>query len=201
VKRAFVGVLLTAVLAVGPMTAAQAVPPTGLSISIHDGSSELHSGDKLAYTATVRNSGTAQVEGRLAITVPAYVHVTDAAGAERTGADSNWTVVVPAGGSVTKKLVGVLGNIPKAEVRVTTLVSLYVGDATQPVIRSAESDTIAGVKDPAHAVSDRPAESAATPIGWIGLAGGAIALVVVVVLAWGFGRRRRIHPSHTGESR
>jgi hypothetical protein len=194
VKRAFVGALLTAVLTVGPMTAAQAVPPTGLSISIRNDSSELHSGDSLAYTATVRNSGTTPVDGRLAITVPAYVRVTDATGADRSGADSNWTVVVPAGGSVTKKLVGVLGNIPKTEVRVTTLVSLYVGDATQPVIRSAESDTIAGVKDPAHAVNDQPAKAASSPIGWIGLGIGAIALIGVLVLARSLGRRRRIPP-------
>ena len=61
---------------------------------------------------------------------------------------------VPAGGSVTEHLVGVLNDIPKGQLRVTTLVGFYLGDATEPAIRSADAATIAGVKDPAHAVSD-----------------------------------------------
>jgi hypothetical protein len=146
----------------------------------------------LEYTATAKNSGTSPVDGRLLITVPAYLHVTAAGDATRTGVEASWAVTVPAGGSVTKKLDGVLDDIPKGELRVTTLVSLYIGDAAQPAIRSAEADTIAGVIDPARAVNDpAPARAGgALPIGWIALGIGALALVVVVG-AWWLARRAR----------
>ena len=193
-RRAFAATILTVILAVGPMTAAEAAAPAGLSVSIRNGSSEVHSDDRLVYTATVRNGGVSAVEGRLVITVPAFVRITDAGSADRAGVDASWTVTVPPGGSATKKLTGVLENIPKGQLRVTTLVGLYLGDATQPTIRSADAATIAGVEDPAHAVSDPVAKSTAPtafPIVWIDLGAGAV-VVVAVIVGWRLIRRRRI---------
>ncbi len=186
-KRIVVGLLLTAVLAAGPATAAEAVAPPGLSVSIRSSSSEVRTGDRLEYTATVKNSGTGPVDGRLLITVPAYVRVTGAAGAARSGVDTSWAVTVPAGGSVTKTLAGVLGDIPKGELRVTTLVGLYIGDATQPAIRSAEADTIAGITDSAHAINDPAAAHGAPdtfPVGWIVLGIGVLVLLAAVGVWW-----------------
>jgi len=194
-------VLLTALAALAPATGAyaaapataRAAAPAGLSVSIHNGSTEVRQGDRLAYTATVKNSGTDPVDGRLVITVPSYVQVTEAADADDSGADASWAVTVPPGGSVTKKLTGVLEKIPKGEVRVTTLVSLYLGDAKRPAIRSAEADTIAGVKDPAHAVSDQAGAASAPglpPIAWVGL-GIAAVVAIGAVFAWQVTRRRR----------
>jgi hypothetical protein len=193
VRRAFAAAILTVILAGGPVTAAEAAAPDGLSVSIRNGNSEVHSDDRLVYTATVRNGGVGTVEGRLVITVPAFVRITDAGSADRAGVDASWTVTVPPGGSVTKKLTGVLENIPKGQLRVTTLVGLYLGDATQPTIRSADAATIAGVKDPAHAVNDRApssATSAPSPIVWVGLGIGGIVLLAAIAGGWLVWRRR-----------
>ena len=193
-RRIVVGLVLTALWAAGPATAAEAVAPPGLSVSIRNGSSEVHAGDRLAYTATVKNSGTSPVDGRLLITVPAYVRVTGAADAARSGVDTSWTVTVPAGGSVTKRLTGVLDDIPKGELRVTTLVSLYIGDSAQPAIRSAEADTIAGITDSAHAVNDpasTPGASDELPIAWIVLGVGVLGLLAVACTWWILRNRHR----------
>jgi hypothetical protein len=194
--RSVAAALLVMLLAVGPVGAADAAVPVGLSVSIHNDSSEVRSGERLAYTATVRNQGTDAVDGRLVITVPAFFRVADARGADRNGFDASWTVRVPAGGSVTKKLTGVLGDIPKGQVRVTTLVGVYLGHATQPTIRSADAAAIAGVEDPAHAVSDqgaKPATATGLPLGWIGL-GVGVAVLIAAVAAWQLLRLRRAQP-------
>jgi len=182
-----------ALLAGGPATAAAAAAPPGLSISIHNESGSVRSGDRLSYAATLRNDGTAAVDGRLVVTVPAYARITGATGGDLDGSDASWTVEVPAGASVTKKVSATVGDIPKGELRVTTLVSLYLGDATQPAIRSAEADAIAGVTDPARAVGEQPVgPNRAAPVAlvWIGVSAAAVLVAAVVVVAWRFGRRR-----------
>ena len=193
-RRFVAAALLTAVLAAGPMSTADAAVPTGLSVSIQNDHAEVHSGDRVAYTATVRNDGTSAVDGRLVITVPAFIHVTGAEGADRTGLDASWTVTVPAGERVTKKLTGTLDDIPKGQVRVTTLVGLYLGDAAQPVIRSADAASIAGVKDPAHAVKDGPPGSApvTSPAIWIVGVGALVLLAAIAVGLLVWRRRRRV---------
>jgi hypothetical protein len=185
--------LLTAVLAAGPVSTADAAVPTGLSVSIQNDHAEVHSGDRVVYTATLRNDGTNAVDGRLVITVPAFIHVTGAEGADRTGLDASWTVTVPAGERVTKKLTGTLDDIPKGQVRVTTLVGLYLGDAAQPVIRSADAAAIAGVKDPAHAVNDQAPRTDAPAASWIwvGLGIAAVVLLAAIAAGWLVWRRGR----------
>lgn len=186
-----VAVLSLVMLAVVPVATAEAAGPPGLSVSIRNGRGEVRSGDRIVYTTTVRNAGTDSVNGRLVITVPEFLSVTDPGGAHRTGLDASWAVTVPAGGSVTETLTGRLGTIPQNAVRVTTIVGFYVGDADRPAIRSAEADTIAGVTDPAHAVNDRssgPRAPAAFPMGWVVLGLGA---VLVLALGAGLISRRR----------
>jgi len=190
VRRSIAAVLL-AVFVVGVSAApAHAGDATGLSVSITSGSSDLRAGDRVEYTATLRNGGTAEVDGRLTITVPSFVDVRDASGATQSGADASWTVTVPAGGSATKHLTGVVNEIPKGQVRVTTLVGFYLGDATEPTIRSADAATIAGVTDPAHAVGD-PAPQAAPGMTWVWWAAAAALLVVAAAIILWVRRRRR----------
>lgn len=191
-RRVVAAILLTGMLAVGPVATAGAAVPTGLSVSIQDDHAEVHSGDRLTYTATVRNQGTSAVDGRLVITVPSFIHITAAGGADRAGLDASWTVTVPAGARVTKKLTGTLDDIPKGQVRVTTLVGLYLDDSAQPVIRSADAAAIAGVKDPAHAVKEQaPAPaSTASPIVWVGLGIGAVILLAAIASVWLVWRRK-----------
>lgn len=192
-RAAVAGAVLATLLAVGPAVAAEAAAPAGLSVSIRAGNSEVRSGDRLAYTATVTNEGTSTVEGRLVITVPDFVRVVDAEGSDRSGADTSWAVTVPAGGSVSKKLIGVVDRIPEGQLRVTTLASLYLGDAPQPTIRSADAAAIEGVKDPAHAVGDQPAKPAAAPVPiiWICLGLVAVGAIATISARQFFLRRRR----------
>jgi len=192
VRRAVAAAVFSVLLAAAPVSAADAAVPVGLSVSIHADSGQVQSGDRLAYTATVRNAGTDAVDGRLVVTVPGFVHIVEAEGADNTGLDATWTVTVAEGGTVTKKLIGELGAIPKGEVRVTTLVGLYLGDATQPAIRSADAAAIVGVRDPAHAVSDQAAKPAAAglAIGWIGSGVGAVAVIATGAVWWLVRRRR-----------
>jgi len=195
VKRVALGAALTVLLALAPVMAAEAAPPAGLSVSIHRDGAEVRPGDRLTYTATVRNEGTSPVEGRLVITVPDYLRVADAEGADRSGSDTSWTVTVPARSEVSEKLTGVLERIPKGQVRVTTLVSLYLGGQAQATIRSADAAAIAGVKDPAHAAGDRPTAPAGQP--WlVALVGLAILMVAALgaLAAWRLviQRRRRL---------
>ena len=191
-RRVVGAVLLAVALVAAPVAAAEAAAPAGLSISIQrEGSTEVHAGDSLTYTATVRNDGTDPVDGRLVITVPTYVEITDLGGAEGAGDDASWTVTVPAGESVTKTLTVKLDTIPKEELRVTTLVGLYLGDEAEPTIRSADAAAIAGVKDPAHASDDpdvAPASPLASPLVWLVV--GAV-VVIVAVAVWILVRRRR----------
>jgi len=204
-RRAIRGALSVAVsaalLAGGPTVAALGAAPAGLSISIHNDTGSVRTGDHLSYAATLRNDGTAAVDGRLVVTVPAYMRITAANGADLEGTDASWSVEVPAGASVTKNVSASLGDIPKGELRVTTLVSLYLGDATQPAIRSAEADTIAGITDPAHAEGDKAVDSSRplpSVLVWIGIGVVAILVAVAALGGWWFARRR---PMRTPEPR
>lgn len=181
--------LLAMLVAVAPAPTAYGVDGTGLSVSIQSDGQDLRSGDRVEYTATVRNGGTDEVDGRLVITVPTFVDVADASGAARDGADATWSVTVPAGGSVTEHLVGVVNDIPHGQLRVTTLVGFYLGEATQPSIRSADAATIAGVKDPAHAVSDPAPQPASGATSWLWWTVGAAALLVAVAAVMVLRRR------------
>jgi len=192
VRRVVVAGALCVALALGTATAAAAAPPVGVSISINGGSAEVRAGDRLFYIATLRNGGTSAVEGRLVITVPDFVRVADAAGADRSGSAASWDVTVPVGGTVSEKLTGVLERIPKGELRVTTLASLYLAGETQPTIRTADAAAIEGVRDTARAAGDRPVTPAVQPwlVVWIGLAILVLAAIGALA-AWRLVVRRR----------
>jgi hypothetical protein len=190
-RRVAGAVLLIVAMVTAPSAGAVAAPPTGLSISIQSDRAEVHEDDSLTYTATVTNDGTEAVDGRLVITVPEYVRITDLGGADGSGVDASWTVTVAAGDSVTKTLSVRLDTIPEEELRVTTLVGFYLDDATEATIRSAHAAAIAGVEDPAHAVSDpspQPTEPPALLL--VGLGVGA-AVVLAATATWLLLRRRR----------
>ena len=176
------GALVAALLAIAPAYVATAASsPAGLSVTIRNDNTQVQSGDQVKYTVTVKNAGVVPVDGRLVVTVPGYVSVLAAVGADRSGADASWPITVPAGGTVSKEVTGQLGAIPKGELRVTTLASFYLGDASEPAIRSAEADSIAGVSDPAHAVGERP--TTAQPGLWMGWIIGGTAVVIAIIAA------------------
>lgn len=184
---ALVGVLLGAPAAVAATAIAPESVPAGLSIAISDGVAVTDSGSTSHYTATVTNDGTAPVTGRLVITLPAPAKYTEAAGAHVEKSDAAWQVRVPAGKSVTHRVTADIGRIPKGDVRVTTLATLYAsGDSTRILVRAADANAIRGVVDPAHTVGQKPARAAAdggTPTSLI--VGVAISVVLLAFAATG----------------
>jgi hypothetical protein len=183
-----------AAIVAGPVASASAAttaaPPAGLSIAITDHVSEVQPGSAVQYTATVTNLGARAVTGTLAVTVPDY--------AKASGDTASWTVTVEPGKTASRTLDATIGTIPKGEVRVTALATLFArGSSTQILVRSADPDLIKGVRDPAQTV--RPAAASAPTVFNAGIVFAVILLVVValgvalaVFLIWT--RKRRRHP-------
>jgi hypothetical protein len=122
---------------------------TRLSISVSDGVSQVADRTSVSYVATVVNDGADTVEGRLVLEVPAFVHYGRARAAKVTKQVASWAVRVPPNSKVTRRLAARIGTIPSAQLRVTSLASLFLGPVTAaPAIRAADSDRIAGVVDP-----------------------------------------------------
>ena len=168
------------------------MPPAGLSIAIADGASEVHSGSTVRYTATVTNAGSNAVSGTLEIAVPLYVKLAAGTASKNSGSVVSWPVKVSPGGSARETIEATVGDIPKGEVRVTTLATLFAaGSKTQILVRSADPDLIRGVRDPAHTVVRRENSRHSTDVNAI-----LVVVVVVVAAAVGVGlvlflRRRR----------
>jgi hypothetical protein len=176
---------LVAGLLGAPAASAAAVstsaPPPGLSITVTDNTTQTAPGADLTYVTKVANAGVKSVKGILVIELPAYVTYAGGTHAAVKGQDASWAVTIPAGGSVSRSVGAHVGTIPHGELRVTTLASLYLSThATQPLVRTAESNTIRGVVDTAHTVgAPPPVSSGALPL-WVIV--GAAALVVLIAL-------------------
>ncbi|GAA3876417.1 hypothetical protein GCM10022381_18730 [Leifsonia kafniensis] len=182
-------------------SAAAAEVPTGLSVTITDGVDEVTAGSDVTYTAELSNTGSDPVTATLVVTVPGYVEITAADGAESDGTesvtaatatDAAWVVTVEPGAVATVAVGARVGEIPADELRVTTLVSVYLGDgddarAAAPVIRSADANTIEGVTDPAAVATSQEADAPDTmSVGAAVMIGAAalvfLALVVMILL-------------------
>lgn len=196
-SRLLTAVVVLASLAIAGTVAASVAagaPPTGLSVALTDGRSQVQSDITVTYTATLTNQGAEPVSASLVLTVPAYVTISDAPGATIAKSDATWPVTVNPGKSVKQTAVARIGAIPKGELRVTSLISVYQGKVTTgvPIIRSADTNTIKGVTDPKTATSSAgttAGHSSTTPIVWI-----VIAVVVLALVALGLvlvARKRR----------
>jgi hypothetical protein len=178
----------------------QAAPPPGLSVTISDATAQTASKATLTYTSTLTNAGTRPVTAQLVLAIPSYASYAQATGATVNKQTATWPVTVAAGKAVTKRAAVTIGTIPKGEVRVTTLISVYLpGHPPTLLIRSAEANRIQGVTDPAHSVNtvgangggNRPiSPGTITTIVILGL------VVLLLVGAWLARVRRR----HEGDS-
>jgi hypothetical protein len=181
-------------------------PPPGLSISIDNGATTTKPDSNVSYKVTLANSGTSPVTAWIVAGVPGYGKITDAGGGQAKGQNDTWKVTVEAGKKQTETLKAHIGTIPKGTYRVTALASVYLSDDTTgaPIIRSADSDAIPGVKEP---VAAKPTPTASAPthpagnitapvvIGILGalviIAAAAIITLVLVRRTRQTGRRRR----------
>jgi len=192
------GAALVAIPAGG---AAAAPAPVGLSITLSDSLAQVHSGQDVTMTARLSNAGTRPFSGHLVIEVPGYVHVTHAQGGKIVRSDVRWSVSVPGGKSVSREVKAHIGMIAAGQLRVTTLASVFAGKVSGvPLIRTADADLIAGVKDPARTVPPGGAAAKGKSVSpaardggtnWWLAAGAPAAVVVVLAAAVLWWRRRR----------
>lgn len=180
-------------------TASSTPPPAGLSISIDNGTKSTDPDSDVTYKVTLSNSGAGPITAWVKATVPDYAKITDPGGGDTKDHDNTWKVDVEAGKKHTETFKAHIGAIPKGTYRVTTLASVYLADDTTgaPVIRSADSDTIPGVKEPTGAAPTSTAAAADHTAGSQGtvltivIVGALVAAAVVVVFAVVLIRRRR----------
>lgn len=165
--------------AVGEALPAAAATPE-LSVTITDGHKTVESGEAVTYSTEVKNLGTDPLIAKVVVTVPGYVtaHAPDGGTVDKQ--DTTWAITVDPGKTATVKLSGKIGTIPKSEVRVTAVASVYVdGAKPSPLVRSADASRIAGVADtPPPASTEKASSKASSAAGWI--IGGIIAAVVAI---------------------
>ncbi|HKC27033.1 MAG TPA: hypothetical protein VKB75_03380 [Jatrophihabitans sp.] len=204
-----IGSLVMVATAAGWSSSAAAAPsPVRLSISITDGVARIH--HKATYAATITNQGSAGENGTLLVTVPEYLRYTRVSGngkITRTGV--RWKVTVAAGTQLTERVTVRVTAIPKFAVRVTTLASFYLGRVSgTPVIRTADADRIAGVKDAALSPAPRSQASAEPAVHptrhesranlWLLVGLPVFALLVLAGLLWWRVRGRKMPNGHSG---
>ena len=190
------GLLAVATAAVVPFAApvaAAADAPSGLTITVSDAVEKVSPGDELTVEATLSNDGGENVDATLVLSAPAYTTYTSSDDATVSGGDAAWSVSVAAGESRTVTATVEVGKIPESEYQLSTLASVYLGEASgAPVIRAADVNVIPGRSNPVTpaASSDSASGSAVDGRLIIGAAAGAAgiaAAVAVTILA----RRRR----------
>lgn len=188
VRRLF-GIAALAIPVLGMLGAqvapAQAAP--NLSITLTSGVDTLAPGDALTYTAEVVNRGES-IDARIVLTPPAYIEL-DAAdealeGAVVEGNEVTWTTTLDAAATSTFEVPATVAEIPEGELRATALVSVYVGDSTTPLVRTASADHIEGVDD-----EQLVANPVLPMLLWVGI--GLVVVLVVVAVALVLMQRRR----------
>jgi hypothetical protein len=162
-------------------------PPPGLSITLGDAKTQTQSGATLTYVASVTNAGAEPVNGMLDVTIPSYAAYVGTAAGKKEGPDIKWPVTVGAGKSVSRKVTVKLGEIPKGEVRFTSIATLYSTDSGPRIlVRTADPDGIRGVVDPAHSVGVKPApqDQSTQLFVPIGIVLGSLVVVGLAFLVW-----------------
>ncbi|HEY0247902.1 MAG TPA: hypothetical protein VGC45_06535 [Gryllotalpicola sp.] len=190
---------LSGIAAASP-TATPTPPPPGLSIAIDNGAKSTAPDSDVKYTVTFTNAGTDPVTASIVASIPAYGKITDAGGGQVKAQDDTWKVTVAAGKKQSETVTAHIGAIPKGSYRVTALASVYLGEDTSgaPLIRSADSDAIPGVKEPTAPAPTSTATATATassgaaipPIA-IGIGGGILVVIAALVVAIVLIRRGR----------
>lgn len=187
----------------GPVSVATAASPAPeMSVTITDGLKTVESGTKVTYTTEVKNLGVQPVDAKVVLTVPSYVSVKSGGGGTVKKSDTTWSITVSPRKASTLELTGTIGTIPKTEVRVTAVASVYVeGVKPSPLIRTADANRIAGVADtPKPAPTDSSASASTPALGWVSAAlitagivvlAAIIATVIIVRRRQNRSRRRR----------
>jgi hypothetical protein len=163
-------------------TAEEVAPAAQLSVTLTSSPETVASGDSVDYTGEVKNLGAAEAVVTVVVETPAFLTLGAAEGATVEGNKASWPVTLAPGAAQAFEIDATIGEIPETEKRVTTLASVFVGDETSPIVRTASASFIDGVDDAPAAKSDKGSadkknSSAASALPWI------ITAVVVVLVA------------------
>jgi uncharacterized repeat protein (TIGR01451 family) len=182
----------TAMLAVGLMTmpalmaashpvvthAAPAPAPRGpaLAISINDGRVAARAGDKLSYTVTVRDTGTAAAP-HLGITQTLSTGLEFLSASDHGMAKSgrvSWSTGLPAGGTRTFRVVARVTKTPATLLRLAAVACVTPQDSTRPIVCAAHLDRLPAVAKPGARSSQSGAAVTYTAAGLAVLALGML---------------------------
>jgi hypothetical protein len=170
-------------------------PAAQLSITLTNSEKTVKAGDEVTYTGRVKNLGASEAAVRIVLETPGYVELGTADGATIDENTATWTPTIAPGTETTFTIPAKVGKIPSTERRVTTLASVYAGEGTTPIVRTADAGFIDGVTDtpggkeaPADAGKNAPVALPWIVVGVVVLVllAGAAALLLIVR-----GRRRR----------
>ncbi|MBN8423216.1 hypothetical protein JF531_01615 [Microbacterium esteraromaticum] len=160
----------------------QATP--SIAVTLTSGVESLGAGDELTYSAEITNRGEA-LQVRVVLTPPEFVTVGSLAGAEVEDNEVTWSLTLAAAEATAIEIPVTVGDIPVGERRATALLSVYLGDSTRPLVRTASADLIDGVDDEQTVASSWP-----TVLFWGGT-GLTVVLAMVAIALILLLRRRR----------
>jgi uncharacterized repeat protein (TIGR01451 family) len=170
-----------------------------LSISVSDDRTSAKVGDRLSYTVSIRNVGTAEVPHlTITLTLPRGVPLSAISrhGAS-AGEKATWHASVPAGRTQTFRATGQVNRPPAQLVRLAAVACAAARLGGNPIVCAADLDRSPAGAPAAAVKSGR----AGDPTGALVTAGGAaaaVAAVIAVVVASRRTRRRR-GTRHPGE--
>lgn len=157
-----------------------------LTVTLTSDADAVAPGDPITYSAEVTNRGE-PVDARIVLAPPTYITVGEAdAEAVVDANEVTWTRNLPGGGVESFEVTASVGEIPADELRATALISVYVGESTTPVVRTASADRIVGV-------DDEQVVEESSPLPTVLVIGGVSLIVVLVALGvvLGLAKRRR----------
>jgi uncharacterized repeat protein (TIGR01451 family) len=170
-----------------------------LSIGVSDDRASAKVGDRLSYTVSVRNVGTAEVPHlTITLTLPRGVplsaisrHGTSA------GEKATWHASVPAGRTETFRATGQVNRPPAQMVRLAAVACAAAKSGGNPIVCAADLDRTPAGAAAAAVKSGRPGD----PTGTLVTVGGAAVAVCAVIAFVVVSRRtrRRRGTRHPGE--
>lgn len=174
---------LALVFVVAPAAMAEQVAPAAqLSVTLTSSAETVTAGDSVEYTGEVKNLADAEAVVTVVVETPAFLTLGAAEGATTEGNKASWPVTLAPGAAQAFSVEATVGEIPETEKRVTTLASVFVGDDTAPIVRTASASFIEGIDDsPAGDATTGQAKSSesgdASALPWA--IGGIVAVLIV----------------------
>lgn len=164
---------------------AEGVAPN-LSAALTTGADPLVSGDDITYSAELVNRGES-LAVRVVLSPPTYIEAEEVDGGVLEAGGVTWSATLAPGATRTFEVGAHVTEIPVGEQRATALLSVYVGDSTTPLVRTASADRIAGVDDAQVVEGEFP-----TSVLWGGIVAVLLLSVVAAVLVVVLRRRKTV---------